>query len=74
MYSFLPLGYFTQKALSSQIAGDSYNVGGTVCSFCCPVLCCLGAVGLTESGREPCNSCHLTVTDLKQRGLSYHTT
>ena len=51
---FIPtFGLFYPK---SQIAGDSYNVEGTVCSFFCPVLCCLGAVSLTESGREPCNS------------------
>lgn len=38
--------------------------------FLLSALCCLGAVSLTESGREPC--CHMTATGLKQGGLSHH--
>lgn len=41
---FHSLGYFTQKALSSHTAGESYKVGGMVCSDCCPMLCNLGKV------------------------------
>lgn len=29
--SLLTLGYFTQKALSNHIAGESYRMGGMVC-------------------------------------------